>query len=139
MTDATQWPSLAEIGQDPNPFSDIVKQMRDAGTRLRYSYAQDSEGDPDRCTFEVYEVPHPERTVYLVLVTWGQSSATVYTDRADAETEYRTTVTTMLADSDPGGDVYVDAAEWGLPHAELDQITDSVDYLNNPERDDADA
>lgn len=130
-----QWPSLDVIGYSPDPNSEIVRQMTQAATRLRYSWWQSTE-DRDEFTdeheFELYEFDHPERTVWIFSGDWGQKAVSVHQERDEAESEYRGCVLDMLADSDPGGYTSVDADKWDLPEDELERISNLVDRLNNP-------
>lgn len=129
MDNAT-WPTLSEIGYDPDPTSETTQRMIAAAKQVRYSTAT---SDGETFTFELLEFNHPERTVWIVPVNYGQRAVTVHPDHAEAEAEYRDGVQCMLDNSERGqGEIYVDAAEWGLPEDELDRITGLVARLNGP-------
>jgi len=128
----TDWPSLDEIGPNPDPNLWFIREMIASGLRLYYSEADYGEG---KHTFEVVENIHPQdgATFYLVPVNYGQQAVGVHLDRAEAEAQYRNDVLGLLDNCEPGeGAVSVDVNNWGLPQAADARLRKRVDQINNP-------
>lgn len=84
-------PSIAEIDRACEGADDeIVGRLIEAATHKRSSWWGES---PDPSQAEVfvnlYELAHPERTVYLLHSAWGETSLDRHETLAEAESNYR--------------------------------------------------